>query len=551
MTVFFLNLVQRSIEAALIASVLTILRALLAGRMARSVMRLLWLAVPLRLLLPGKLPILSARPTEGFQAAPLAGLPPEGGTPPPLHVPETAARFAVPQVAAWLWASMAVFLLICLVILYVRAGRRLMAGASPLREGLSPTLIEGLGKVPTYVCTATDSPVIWGLLSPRIFLPLDCGPEETLKLALAHERVHIRRRDYLLKPLAMALVAVHWFNPILWIAFGLWSRDVELACDESVVAASGNAPAYANALLSMAIRQNGLFQLGFSRGESQVRRRIQAILRGRKPCRAVGVVSVLLTLAALLCAFTGVKLPDAGTHYEESSLAPQTDEQDGVLENSSTVADYVMADVPSMVFPGPDIVTISKVYGWEPIITDPAVTETVEAMAAFANMHTGVDLTLENTEEAYGKDITAAAEGTVRFAEASHTPGYGYGKHLILEHEGGVSTLYAHCSELLVQEGEQVKQGQIIAKVGSTGFSPFPHLHFEVRIDGVPVDPMPWLRGDSAETQRQRDRVKAGQDVPPSQKKEDPQEVFVEETAPTYVAPEYVDPGEEVLSALS
>ena len=99
--------------------------------------------------------------------------------------------------------------------------------------------------------------------------------------------------------------------------------------------------------------------------------------------------------------------------------------------------------------------------------------------------HAGIDL-----GAAKGTSIRAALDGTVYFVSYS-TSGYGY--HLGVDHGGGFVTLYAHCSEILVTEGAEVKAGDIIARVGSTGRSTGPHLHFEIRIDGTPQDPRSYI----------------------------------------------------------
>ena len=109
-------------------------------------------------------------------------------------------------------------------------------------------------------------------------------------------------------------------------------------------------------------------------------------------------------------------------------------------------------------------------------------------------MHTGVDL-----GGSYGNPIVAAADGTVIIASApvagQNKGGTNYGNYIVIDHGGGMSTLYGHCRDLYVQVGDTVKAGQVIAACGSTGTSTGPHVHFEVRINGTRVDPAPYIKG--------------------------------------------------------
>lgn len=100
--------------------------------------------------------------------------------------------------------------------------------------------------------------------------------------------------------------------------------------------------------------------------------------------------------------------------------------------------------------------------------------------------HTGIDL-----GGAIGTAIYAYKTGTVTFAGW----GRGYGLHVKIDHGNGMTTYYAHCSELLVSVGQQVTEGQMIAKIGMTGYTTGPHLHFEVRFNGVPTNPYPYIAG--------------------------------------------------------
>jgi murein DD-endopeptidase MepM/ murein hydrolase activator NlpD len=99
--------------------------------------------------------------------------------------------------------------------------------------------------------------------------------------------------------------------------------------------------------------------------------------------------------------------------------------------------------------------------------------------------HTGIDIKMP-----LGTNIMAVKDGTVTKVVYSDS---GYGNRVIIDHGDGLETLYAHCSRILVEEGQEVKQGDVIAKVGSSGKSTGPHLHFEVRVDGKAVNPRLWL----------------------------------------------------------
>jgi len=102
--------------------------------------------------------------------------------------------------------------------------------------------------------------------------------------------------------------------------------------------------------------------------------------------------------------------------------------------------------------------------------------------------HEGIDLTA-----ARGTNIYATADGKV--TQAGYRPG-GFGKKVLIDHGHGFETVYGHCDEVLVEPGQMVKRGEVIARVGSTGLSKSPHLHYEVHVNGKPVDPINYYASD-------------------------------------------------------
>lgn len=141
------------------------------------------------------------------------------------------------------------------------------------------------------------SPFVWGLLRPVIYLPSDMEEEEKTYI-LAHENFHRRRKDHLAKALAYAVTAVHWFNPLVWLAYSLFCKDMEISCDEAVLAHSRKniRKAYAASLLKYAAKQNGYLMTPLTFGEPSVKSRIQSVLHYKKKSAFISVVAVLCVL---------------------------------------------------------------------------------------------------------------------------------------------------------------------------------------------------------------------------------------------------------------
>ena len=152
-----------------------------------------------------------------------------------------------------------------------------------------------------YETDRVDTPFVWGILRPRIVLPVGLSPADR-PYVLLHEQAHIRRRDYLTKPLAFLALCVHWFNPVLWISYILYCRDVETACDEAVLRSFGreDTAGYASALLHLgrAVPVPKAVPLAF--GETNAKRRIDDVIRYRKPRIIVCCIAVVVCLLTSL-----------------------------------------------------------------------------------------------------------------------------------------------------------------------------------------------------------------------------------------------------------
>ena len=169
-----------------------------------------------------------------------------------------------------------------------------------------------------YLCDEVESPFLLGIFSPRIYLPSDL-PEEQKHFVLDHENAHIKRRDYLWKPLGFLLLTLYWFNPLMWVAYILLCRDIERACDEKVIA--GMDPSgkigYSQALVACSVHRRMVVACPVAFGEVSVKSRIKGVLNYKKPVFWVVCVSMLVCLVTAACFLTN---PQICIHAYEDTI---------------------------------------------------------------------------------------------------------------------------------------------------------------------------------------------------------------------------------------
>lgn len=174
-------------------------------------------------------------------------------------------------------------------------------GARPLETGAA--LPDNV-----WLCDAVRSPFILGIVRPKIYLPSGITREQMLCI-LAHEQAHVERLDHCLKPFGWLLLSVYWFHPLVWIAYMLFCRDLELACDEKVVGGMDldGRKAYSHALLACSLQRKMIFSYPLAFGEIGVRERVKGILHYRKPAGWLAAVAVLACAAVAVCFLTDPK----------------------------------------------------------------------------------------------------------------------------------------------------------------------------------------------------------------------------------------------------
>ena len=302
MSALFLELLDRSLDAGWLIGAVLVLRLVLR-RAPRGMICALWGLAALRLLLPA-VPVSPLSLVPDVAPVQAAALPRTGLTP-GAEIPASMAPGSVEAVAdstagagplhtevlGWIWLAGAAALLLYGLVSYLRLRRR-VAEAVPLGEGI-------------WLCDAIPAPFLLGLFRPRICLPSGLA-EDDRGYVTAHERAHLARRDNWWKLLGFVLLAVYWFHPLVWAAYLLFCRDMELACDERVVRTldAGGRRAYSTALLTCSVSRRVFTACPLAFGEVGVKRRVRAVLSYRKPAFWVVLAGIAACAAAAVCFLT-------------------------------------------------------------------------------------------------------------------------------------------------------------------------------------------------------------------------------------------------------
>ena len=449
----------------------------------------LWLAVGLRFVLPWGIPLSLPRP-QNTQLAAAADTVQELGELPLVAPPPavSAPAAALPWYARLTpWHALAAAWAVGVAVLAVRG----IVGYIKLKCHVALACKTSDG---CYSGACVTAPFTLGILRPRVYLPDDL--QGTARQAvLLHEQTHIRRRDPLTKPLFYAVACLHWFNPLVWLAFCTFERDMEAACDEAAVRGRPlpERNAYCESLLHFAVQGRSIpGSLAF--GQGSVKERIVHLLHYRR--LGAGALAVCAAVVGLSVT--------AGMVRPQVEDAPATAAPPATAETAEPTPTPAPTSVPAVAAAA--LPTLDNAAN-SPRFICPVKYKYISRFAT--NGHRGDDLCA-----AEGTEIYAAADGVVLAAQEH----YSWGNFVEIDHGADAnglrwSTLYAHMQSCAVQVGQTVTAGQVIGYVGSTGNATGNACHFEMQVNGTLVEPRYFTAyggSDAAElTQEKADEILA------------------------------------------
>ncbi len=338
----FDTVLELSWQAGLIALAVMAVRLVLRKKASRRALCMLWALVALRLLLPVSLTVESpvslqaeeapvSRAYHAMQEARTSV--PEEAAPAPAESSGAAAAVVPTEPAAepvtlrtfarwlpWIWVigmgCMAAYMLLSFIWMRLTLRR-----AEHIQDNV-------------YRCTQWSTPFVLGIIAPCIYVP-ESVSEEDLPQVLAHERCHIRRWDHVVKPFAFLLLAVNWFNPVLWAAYVLLGRDMENACDEMALknADAAQRAAYSRALVSCAAQPKMAAVCPLAFGEVAVKERVKNVLGYKKPAIWAAVILAAAAVVIGVCLLTKPSYKNVGTLDAEKLFALRTP----YVDNNSAV----------------------------------------------------------------------------------------------------------------------------------------------------------------------------------------------------------------------
>lgn len=336
MNTLFNTIINMSITGSIVIAAVIIIRFLLK-KLPKKYSYLLWSVVAFRLCVPVSFEsIISIFQFKPLQAHPknavsesgvmpyvpmsdpkVAPLPqttaPQQGGSNIAEMAEVQQTVTITDVLPYVWLAGVVLFALWGIVSYIRF------------NGILSSSVKYIDNI--YQSDRIETPLIFGIIKPKIYIPFEMNTEY-FSYVIAHERYHIKRFDYLVKLFAFFVLALHWFNPLCYLAFYLMSKDMEMSCDEKVLGSSENVKKnYSYALLSFATDKKFPAPTPICFGEGSVKSRIKNILKFKKPKLAVSVIAVLLCGLVLVSCAANPKSDNALIKEPENNSFESTENE--------------------------------------------------------------------------------------------------------------------------------------------------------------------------------------------------------------------------------
>lgn len=325
MEVIFLKILNMSITASWLVFAVMVLRLLLK-KAPKAMMVVMWALVGIRLVCPFSLEsVLSVIPSAEtiptniiYSEKPTiqSGIPALNSTVNPIISESLAPEVKtsvnpmqiITYIASIVWIVGIIAMLLYTAISYLRIHIKVRE-AVPLQDNI-------------WLCDRIVTPFILGIIRPRIYFPSSIN-ERDMEYVIAHEKAHLKRHDHWWKPLGFLLLTVYWFNPVLWIAYILLCRDIELACDEKVIKDMGveiKKP-YSDALINCSVPRKLIAACPIAFGEVGVKGRIKSVLNYKKPAFWIIIVAVVASIVVGVCFLTNPISSKGKVGADDSSIS--------------------------------------------------------------------------------------------------------------------------------------------------------------------------------------------------------------------------------------
>ncbi len=372
--------------------------------------------------------------------------------------------FNIYKILPYIWLAvflcLIIFNFICYIIFLHKLKKDYIDSSNPTTQNMFNNICKNLNlkKVNLKISNTISSPMTIGILRKKVIIPKKIFNDEQYEMIIKHELFHIKNKDIEYKFLLLILNCIYWFNPIVYMFVNQVNEILELNCDEYVLKNQTHKYkiSYAEILLNQIEANKNMqfkYSINFANRRKNIMKRFSNIIDNENKKQNIVAIATVTALLLIVSTLLIILIPNINFATSEA------------LESSNDLE--VETNLEPIIEESKDL-EISN----EKFITPLDNYEITKKFDYFSTPnHTGIDLKASSNTE-----IHSVASGKVIYSGFKGS----YGNFIIIEHENGLQTRYAHCAELLKNVGDTVNQGDVIALVGSTGESTGAHLHFEV-----------------------------------------------------------------------